>query len=86
MGARLPDHFTVCYKRIGEIELLFDFYPPSIEGDPSAPTPALVYFHAGGLTAGDRQTFVPSWLKGKRPVCPETTLTLNIPVTFNKNV
>jgi acetyl esterase/lipase len=51
---------TVAYKKIGDVTLYIDVYPPTLISD--GPVPAVVYFHAGGMTAGDRASWFPAWL------------------------
>ncbi|KAF9449114.1 alpha/beta-hydrolase [Macrolepiota fuliginosa MF-IS2] len=62
MAQNLPPHTTVVYKKI---DVKFDFYPPSI-GSGSAGeelrVPVVVYFHGGGLTVGNRESWFPYWL------------------------
>ncbi|KAJ3575349.1 hypothetical protein NP233_g1159 [Leucocoprinus birnbaumii] len=62
----LPPHSTVPYKRIGENDVYFDIYPPivTVEDDstPTRSVPAVIYFHGGGLTVGNRESWFPSWL------------------------
>jgi acetyl esterase/lipase len=53
---------TVVYKRIDDLDLHLDLYPPTSWLD--QPRPALVYFHGGGLTVGDRTSWFPQWLHG----------------------
>lgn len=51
---------TVAYKKIGDLTLYIDVYPPTPQSD--GPVPGLVYFHAGGMTAGDRASWFPTWI------------------------
>lgn len=51
---------TVTYKKLGDLTLHIDVYPPTPRFD--APVPAVVYFHGGGMTAGDRASWFPTWL------------------------
>lgn len=51
---------TLSYKKLGDLTLFIDVYPPTPESD--GPVPALVYFHGGGMTAGDRTSWFPTWL------------------------
>ncbi|KAA1475601.1 alpha/beta-hydrolase [Dentipellis sp. KUC8613] len=64
---------TIVYKQVDNISLFLDFYPPqdttNRDGDSSSgshdyasPVPALIYFHGGGLTVGDRKSWFPTWL------------------------
>ena len=51
---------TVTYKKLGDLTLHIDVYPPTPRFD--GPVPAVVYFHGGGMTAGDRASWFPTWL------------------------
>ena len=51
---------TVAYKKVGEITLYIDVHPPTTESD--GPVPAIVYFHGGGMAAGDRASWFPAWI------------------------
>ncbi|KAI9509461.1 alpha/beta-hydrolase [Russula earlei] len=51
---------TVPYKKLGQLTLYIDVYPPTVPSD--GPVPALVYFHGGGMTVGDRTSWFPTWL------------------------
>lgn len=51
---------TVIYKQIGDLSLYIDVYPPTAH--PDRPVPALVFFHGGGTTVGDRTSWSPTWL------------------------
>jgi hypothetical protein len=51
---------TVAYKKVGDLTLYIDVHPPTPQSD--GPVPGLVYFHAGGMTAGDRASWFPTWL------------------------
>ncbi len=52
-----PTTFT--YKTIGELEIKFDLYHPL---DVPATVPVVIYFHAGWLITGDRNSVLPIWL------------------------
>ena len=55
---------TVNYKHTTDgADILLDVYLPNGVA-PTAEVPAVVYFHGGGLTLGDR-TIVAPWLLGK---------------------
>ncbi|VDB96091.1 unnamed protein product [Peniophora sp. CBMAI 1063] len=55
-----PEPITLVYKRIGDLDLALDIYaPPTADTSKIA---ALVYFHGGGLTVGDRTSWFPTWL------------------------
>ena len=51
---------TVAYKKLGDLTLYIDVYPPTPKSD--GPVPAVVYFHGGGMTVGDRASWFPTWL------------------------
>jgi acetyl esterase/lipase len=51
---------TLAYKTLGDLTLFIDVYPPTPESD--GPVPALIYFHGGGMTVGDRASWFPTWL------------------------
>ncbi|KAL0949811.1 hypothetical protein HGRIS_009846 [Hohenbuehelia grisea] len=56
---------TVQWKTIDSGQhIQLDLYPPSItSGTSSRKVPAVVYFHGGGLTVGNRTSWFPSWLQ-----------------------
>lgn len=67
------DCLDVCYKKIGQIPVRLNvYYPPNLDsssahpGSPHPRLPAVVYFHGGGLTVGNRTSWFPTWLKGLR--------------------
>jgi len=69
MARPLPPHFTLAYKQVGSRDVLFDIYLPEIpsfEGNGIVPVPAVVYFHGGGLTVGNRESWFPFWLHSRR--------------------
>ncbi|KAI9445673.1 alpha/beta-hydrolase [Lactarius psammicola] len=51
---------TFAYKQLGDLTLYIDVYPPTI--DSFNPVPAVVFFHGGGMTVGDRTSWLPKWL------------------------
>ena len=67
------DHLTLPYKKIGDTTIHFDIYPPSTlsqqpklistANDLVPRVPAVVYFHGGGLTVGNRNSLLPTWLQ-----------------------
>ncbi|KAJ6585361.1 Alpha/Beta hydrolase protein [Mycena capillaripes] len=60
------DCLDVCYKKIGRIPVRLNVYPPNLESHSLQPRlPAIVYFHGGGLTVGNRTSWFPSWLKAR---------------------
>jgi acetyl esterase/lipase len=60
---------TFIYKEVDGIRVLLDVYlPPNdvdqqLTGQPIQYRPAVVYFHGGGLTVGNRQSWFPTWFK-----------------------
>ena len=55
-----------------EISLHVDVYPPKshLNGTPTSEDdgvgiPAVVYFHGGGLTVGNRKSWFPEWLQSQ---------------------
>lgn len=56
---------NITYKKIKEVDITLDVYPPNLSGNPQTPkrVPALVYFHGGGLTVGSTQSWFPTWLQ-----------------------
>ncbi|KAF7364870.1 MYND finger domain-like protein [Mycena venus] len=61
------DCLDVCYKKIGQIPIYLNVYAPSnLESQSPYPRlPAVVYFHGGGLTVGNRTSWFPGWLKAR---------------------
>ncbi|TRM63917.1 Alpha/Beta hydrolase protein [Schizophyllum amplum] len=51
---------TVTYKNVDGLALALDVHKP--EKLVSASIPAVIYFHGGGLTVGDRMSWFPTWL------------------------
>ncbi|KAG2125641.1 Alpha/Beta hydrolase protein [Suillus cothurnatus] len=62
---------TFIYKEVDGIRVLLDVYlPPNdvdqqLTGQPIQYRPAVVYFHGGGLTVGNRRSWFPTWLKSR---------------------
>jgi len=58
---------TVCYKVLNDnIPIFLKAYLPSKEACASPPGgefPAVIYFHGGGLTVGNKESWFPTWLK-----------------------
>ncbi|KAF5334288.1 hypothetical protein D9611_014147 [Ephemerocybe angulata] len=63
------------YKQVDGLEIYFDAYYPSfnlkddekvaesgVEGSDTRHLPAVVFFHGGGLTVGDRESWFPQWM------------------------
>ncbi|KAJ7022743.1 alpha/beta-hydrolase [Mycena alexandri] len=60
------DCLDVCYKTIGPTRVLLNVYPPDLKPESPHPrVPAVVYFHGGGLTVGNRTSWFPTWLKAR---------------------
>ena len=53
---------TIPYKHLGDLTLYIDVYPPTTTTD-AGPVPAVVFFHGGGMTVGDRTSWLPKWLR-----------------------
>ncbi|KAF8073983.1 Alpha/Beta hydrolase protein, partial [Lyophyllum atratum] len=67
-----PSNFvTLSYKQVptslNPIDIQLDIYPPAFtpNGTHTAipSVPAVIYFHGGGLTVGNRQSWFPDWLQ-----------------------
>jgi hypothetical protein len=69
----MSDRLTLSYKEHDGVNISLDAYPPSypsqdqgssdrVHAD-SERVPALVFFHGGGLTAGNRLSWFPEWLR-----------------------
>ncbi|KAH6911491.1 Alpha/Beta hydrolase protein [Coprinopsis sp. MPI-PUGE-AT-0042] len=68
------DEDTILKKNHNHLNLLLDVYPPAhrnrdngssdlpSDSDAVEPVPALIFFHGGGLTAGNRLSWFPEWL------------------------
>ncbi|CAL1713212.1 unnamed protein product [Somion occarium] len=75
---------TLTYKYIGQVPVLLDVYLPEtkiVSQDlQTAHIPAVIYFHGGGLTVGNRKSWFPHWLKdrvidaGFLFICPDYRL------------
>ncbi|KAJ7256807.1 Alpha/Beta hydrolase protein [Mycena haematopus] len=61
------DCLDVCYKKIGQIPVRLNVYAPSNlkSQSPHPRLPAVVYFHGGGLTVGNRTSWWPAWLEAR---------------------
>lgn len=61
-------HITLPYKRVDDLEINLDVYPPAstytqtLSSQYKLSVPAVVYFHGGGLTVGNRASWFPGWL------------------------
>jgi dipeptidyl aminopeptidase/acylaminoacyl peptidase len=54
---------AIAYKQVGDLTLYVDVYPPTTESE--GPVPAVVFFHGGGMSAGDSTSWLPTWLSSK---------------------
>lgn len=71
-GSTITPHqtpLTIAYKKLDSgSPVLLDIYPPDVsqakDGGHPPVVPVMVYFHGGGLTVGNRQSWLPQWLKG----------------------
>ncbi|GBE84981.1 alpha/beta-hydrolase [Sparassis crispa] len=68
MSSSSPQSFTFVYKHVQGIDLSMDFYLPPVSAFNASSAedihiPALVYFHGGALTVGNRQSWFPAWLQ-----------------------
>lgn len=61
---------TFTYKEVDDHPILIDVYPPTLAHNHRiAPAvPAVLYFHGGGLTVGNRASWFPSWLQSQYTV------------------
>lgn len=60
---------TLVYKQVSGLDLQVDIYPPSLSS-PGIDTdaaieeaPAVLFFHGGGLTVGNRTSWFPYWMQ-----------------------
>jgi acetyl esterase/lipase len=61
------DCVTLVYKQLANAPFHLDVYPPSslfASNLDKHLIPAVIYFHGGGLTVGNRQSWFPAWLHG----------------------
>lgn len=62
---------TFIYKEVDGIRVLLDIYLPPDDVDQQFVQqviqyrPAVVYFHGGGLTVGNKRSWFPTWLKSQ---------------------
>lgn len=57
------DVFTYAYKHVDGQPVHIDVYlPQPAPSEILAPLPAVIYFHGGALTVGNRQSWFPTWL------------------------
>jgi acetyl esterase/lipase len=67
MSSDLSNPIAFPYKTIKNTPILLDLYPPSIQFSDNLTkkdVPAIIFFHGGGLVAGDRRSWFPAWLHG----------------------
>ncbi|KAH9841593.1 Alpha/Beta hydrolase protein [Rhodofomes roseus] len=67
--------YTYTYKTVDEIHLLMDVYLPRVsssksqqhatQASPHGEPPIVIYFHGGGLTVGNKDSWFPHWLHGR---------------------
>ena len=63
MSEQAPLDFV--FKTVDDCSIHLDVYPPSLPKDAVSPSvPAVVFFHGGGLSVGNRRSWFPRWLKG----------------------
>lgn len=55
---------TLTYKHVDTLPIQVDVFCPVVPQSTKSPIPAVVYFHGGGLTVGNRESWFPHWLKG----------------------
>lgn len=69
-----PNTWTLAYKQLQDTSLLLDIYAPSSishladypnAGFTAPSVPAVIYFHGGGLTVGNRRSWFPTWLQSQ---------------------
>ncbi|PSR83859.1 hypothetical protein PHLCEN_2v5568 [Hermanssonia centrifuga] len=62
-----PRRLTFVYKHVHDMPIHLDLYAPDLTNtssrDNEVVVPAVVWFHGGGLTVGDRQSWFPHWLE-----------------------
>lgn len=77
MSAKQHHSIVLPYKQLGNgTDVVLDVYPPpfltqstsyrtSSNVDNIPVIPAVVHFHGGGLSVGNKESFIPSWLIGE---------------------
>ncbi|KIM47058.1 hypothetical protein M413DRAFT_268696 [Hebeloma cylindrosporum] len=67
MGIQGP--VTVCYKLVSGIPILLDVYLPPLQATQrdvkEVLLPFIIYFHAGGLSVGNKKSYFPTWLHNR---------------------
>jgi len=64
MLSEFPLYFD--YKHVGGRPIFLDVYLPDNNDLLAVKRPTIIYFHGGSLTVGNRQSWFPTWLHGKR--------------------
>lgn len=67
MGNLSEEPVTVCYKLVSGIPILLDVYLPPLQATQGGDAkevllPFIIYFHAGGLSFGNKKSYFPTWL------------------------
>lgn len=77
---------TLTYKVYKDLPIQLDVYPPlfaqhvsDVSNTNQTPVPAVVYFHGGGLTVGNRQSWFPRWMQSQPCSSQLFVLTFNLP-------
>ena len=60
--SRVPPTLTIAYKKLGDQDILVDVFIPKDQKEVISTAPVFVYFHGGGMTAGDRSSWFPTWM------------------------
>ena len=53
---------TMVYKVVNNLPIHIDIYAPTLVSSAAPAVPAVVYFHGGALTVGNRKSWFPAWL------------------------
>lgn len=73
---------TFTYKEVDGFRVLLDVYLPPDNVDQQFTQqaiqyhPAVVYFHGGGLSVGNRRSWFPTWLKSQFKPCSKSDPTV----------
>ena len=51
---------TIAYKVVDGLPIHIDVYPPAVPT--TSAIPAVIYYHGGALTVGNRGSWFPAWL------------------------
>lgn len=62
-----PTPSTFEYKRVKGVPICLDIFEPILatQSEQGLQVPAVVFFHGGGLTVGNRTNWFPTWLRGR---------------------